>query len=256
MPEAKLVRAYHEGDDDRAVLEGLKYAGLLPETLEIATRDKKRLGKEGVVYELSSFVRPANGAAGRAIALVDIDDKQTGQLAEWFRQELRKTLPSGSTDLDVGFEQSDRRPNVSLISLSSGDKKGAVALVAIGLADDQEFRQTFGIDEFAIDDHIFRLSRDPGVFASIPDFAEVTPDVAMNKLDEMVSLLRSNNLSIRRSKRFLHLLRAIVGFRASSAAFIDRLLTKAMDAVGTDRVRALLAPLVDDLEEAVKIVSL
>lgn len=253
MSVSKLIRAYYEGDDDRVVLECLKSAGLLPESLEIAKRDKKHSGKEGLVYELSTFVRPVNGVGGSAIALVDINGCAFDELLGWFRSELSKHLPSDSAvDVDV---QPSARPHVSLISFSSGGRRGAAALVGVGLPHDEELRTTFGIEEFAIDDHVFRLSRDPDVFAAIPDFADVGHEAAEKKLNEMADLLRKNNLPIRRTKRFLHLLRAIVGFRASSATFIERLMTKAAGAVGADRVRELLSPLVDDLEEAARILS-
>jgi hypothetical protein len=254
MPSQKLIRAYYEGDDDRVVLERLQAAGLLPTTLDVAKRDKKHAGKDGLVYELSTFVRPVNGVGGSAIALVDLDGQKVDEFVQWFQSSLHRHLPATEPAIQVNLQPTGR-PSVSLISITSEERMGSVALVAVGLADDDELRSTFGIEEFAIDDHLFRLSRDPDVYAAVPDFAEVPYAVASTKLGEMAQLLRANNLPIRRSKRFLHLLRAIVGFRASSATFVDRLLTKAVEAVGQNRVRELLSPLVDDLEEAIKVVS-
>lgn len=125
--------------------------------------------------------------------------------------------------------------------------------MGVGLPHDEELRTRYGLEEFAIDDHVFRLSCDLDVYAAVPDFADVAHDVAQRKLNEMANLLRDNGLPIRRTKRFLQLLRAIVGFRASSATFIDRLMKKAIEAVGAHRVRELLGPLADDLDEAVKV---
>lgn len=144
---------------------------------------------------------------------------------------------------------------MALLSLTSGEKTGAVALVGVGLSTDEDLRTSYGIEEFAIDDHIFDLSRDPDVFAAIPDFVGVTHEIATTKLSELAAVLRRNDLPIRRTKRYLHLLRAIVGFRASSAAFVDRLLTKSVNVLGASRVREFMAPLVDDVEEAVRAVS-
>ena len=254
MPDPKRIRAYYDGDDDRVVLECLESAELMPTSVEIAIRDKKHQGKEGLVYQLSTFVRPINGVAGSAIALVDLDEHDVGELTDWFQKELQKNMPSEGSTVEIQSQPTDR-PNVSRISLALGDRQGEVALVAVGLCDDRELRDVFGIEEFAIDDHIFRLCRDADVFAAIPDFKDVTHEVAMRKLSAMATLLRENGIAVRRSKRFLHLLRAIVGFRASSAAFVSRLLTKAHQKVGSDRVRELLTPLVDDVEEAVKVVS-
>jgi hypothetical protein len=69
-----IIRLYFEGDDDSAVLQGLKKAKLLPGESEIAERDKKLAqGKDGLVKQLFPFISPANGVGGKAVVLIDLD---------------------------------------------------------------------------------------------------------------------------------------------------------------------------------------
>jgi hypothetical protein len=75
----------------------------------------------------------------------------------------------------------------------------------------------------------------------------------MEKLVRFTTLPRENGIPVRQSKRLLHLLRAVTAFPASSATFVQRLITKSLDNVGPDRVRKALHPLVDDF--AVKLLT-
>ena len=44
----KTVRAYFEGNDDKAILEALARVRLLPNGLELAKRDPEKGGKDGL----------------------------------------------------------------------------------------------------------------------------------------------------------------------------------------------------------------
>ena len=143
-------------------------------------------------------------------------------------------MPTGDPLVQV-WRQVTSNPRVVRFDLSGDAKQGRVALVAVGLADDKGLCTEYGIEELAMDDYILRLPLDADVYASVPDFDEVAYGTAKSKLSEMSALLRSNGLPIRRSKRYLHLLRAVVGFPASSATFVQRIIEKPLAALERDR---------------------
>jgi len=67
----------------------------------------------------------------------------------------------------------------------------------------------------------------------------------------MAALLRRNGLAVQRTKRYLDMLRVVVGFRASSATFVGRIAGKSLENVDREIVRGLLQPLLDDLRLAI-----
>lgn len=252
MAEPRIIRVYYEGDDDRNFLEKLKERKLLPENWEIAQRDKSRPGKDGMVQDLAPFVRPLNGVGGSAVALADLDEQDAGQMRNWSLGQLTKYV-AGEGIAITSRESSS--PRVSAFAVSGGNRSSQVVFVAVGLSEDSVLCQTHGHDRFAMDDYVLRLVCDSSVYAGVSDFQEVPFDTAMKKLQEMASMLRSNQIPIRHTKRFLHLLRAITNFRPSSAAFVERVVGKALATLTEVRAREVLQPLIGDLEEVGKIIS-
>ena len=75
MPEPKKTIVFFEGDDDKAFLEKLQEANLLPAGWQLANRNKdQHPGKDGLIRQLLPVVSPVNGIVGRAVVLVDLDD--------------------------------------------------------------------------------------------------------------------------------------------------------------------------------------
>jgi hypothetical protein len=248
MPER--IRIYYEGDDDRNALEQLKAGDLLSPVLEIASRDKKRAGQEGLVQELAPFIRPVNGVGGSAIALVDLDDRSPEALASWFQKELAKNIPSSDPAVSVAVKLS-KSASVTVFELSAGERISHVACVAVELPEDEELVKDYEITRHAIDDYLFRVVRDVSAYQAISDFQDVDYAKAMTKIREMTELLRSNDIPVENSKRLLHLLRAVVNFRPSSAEFVKRVVGKVLDKLDGAKVKALFQPLLTDLELAV-----
>jgi hypothetical protein len=249
MPD---IRFYYEGDDDKAALQALKVGGLLPAG-EIAPRSKQHPGKEGLVQEVAPFVRPVDGVAGPAVILIDFDDLNSEQVAAWFQKALAVHLPKEPpTTLE---RQNTEKPRIALFHLSGAGRTGRVVLVPVGLPDDPVIATDYAIDRYAIDDYLLRLVRDAAAYKAMTDFSEISQETALGKLMEFVKLLRNNNIPIRNSKRFLHLIRAITSFRPSSAVFVERLVGKAIAGAGKDHVRALLQPLLADLAAAADILN-
>jgi hypothetical protein len=146
MPDSKIIRVYYEGDDDRALLEGLKVGSLIPEPFEIVKRNKAHAGQEGLVHELAAFVLPSKGVAGSAIAIFDLDDRSPDQLVAW----LQKKLAEEATKEDAVqiAEAQAGNPRVRLLTISKGGHTGHVSFVAAGLPENSELKTVYGIEEF------------------------------------------------------------------------------------------------------------
>jgi len=254
MANTKRIRVYYEGDDDKVVLQGLQQMNLVPAAWEIAQRDKQRSGKDGLVRELAALVRPVNGVGGSAIALVDLDDLPWQGLIAWFRAQIQENIEGTEPAMTV-TEQAAPSRRACLFTITGGSNAGRVVLVPVGLADDPDLRTTHGIEKFAVDDHILRLVREERVYITVSELEAVPYELAMRKMAEVVDLLRRNGLPIRQTKRFLHVLRAVAEVRPSSAVFIERLMKKAREALTTAELRALFHPLVDDLDEAGRLLN-
>jgi hypothetical protein len=249
MREAKRVRIYYEGDDDRAALRGLQSAHLIGEICEIATRNENFPGQEGMVRDLLPFVSPANGVGGSAIALADLDDLDSRGKADWFRSavegQLAQTHPKPNATVSVrAFGR------LSVLQVAAGDAAGQAVLIPLGLPEEPLLRQ-HGIDRFAMDDYVLRLAWKRNVYETVTEFKEVPYVIARDKLTALTENLRENQIAVRHSKRLLHLLRAVTGFRASPAEFIRRLMEQASSIIEEEKLRKLFDPLVGDLEQAV-----
>lgn len=160
MSKPKFTIVYFEGDDDKAFLEKLSEAKLLPPDWELARRDKQKdpPGKDGVVRQLIPFV--CLGA--NVVALINLDDLSVDQLVEWFRKNLIAEIKSPNAVVSDG--PTDGR--VTSFRVNTGDIVGKVALIGVGLIDDHELKNTYKVDRFAIDDWVFRLDWNSSQFHS------------------------------------------------------------------------------------------
>src|SRR5947209_19843851 len=100
MPEWR-VPVFVEGAVDRTVLEQLRDAGGLSETLDLPRRNAAASGKDQVLTDLA-----ANVAGGlRAIALVDYDEHgDAASLAAWVQTRLTEELKKLGSQIafDIG----------------------------------------------------------------------------------------------------------------------------------------------------------
>jgi len=250
MLERRLIQVLAEGDDDRAVLEGLRKIELLPSRVEIAKKTKND-GHTAVVA----------GAAARAeagiasIAMIDLDHHPApANLAQWVAARMRERLRSPGAVVEVLREEA----RVPLLQVRIGDLEAKTAVVAVGLAGDAELRAAYALETFAVDDFLLRVVRDREIFEGISDQDPIPHAAAMDKLDRTITLLRTDDghaVRITKAKRVLFLLRAIADFRAAPASFAGRLIDVAAQKTDRSGVRALFEPLVGDIETAVTLIE-
>ncbi len=189
-------------------------------------------------------------AAGKSVVVVrDLDLLSANQAHEWFRAALSDfgwTVVPRVRHADArqgGFDV--KRPGA----------EARAVLVCIGLPGDTSTASEFGITRFAMDDYLLRLARERGVYEAVSEMQELSYEMSVEKLDKTVALLRGNGVAIENTKRILHLLRGLTGFRASAAEFAERLLQNAKQTLGESGLRNRFSPLVDDLQAAVGILS-
>lgn len=248
MPDAKRIRIYYEGNDDRAALEGLLSCGLLDASWEI-TKRKASGGRDGVIEELAPFIRPVDGVGGHAIVLLDLDDLDPAALHGWFLGKLTDALKPHM--IEVASHAAPAPARWRLVELKADSHIGRVVVVPVGLPGDAELVGAHPhLERFAVDDHFLKLARDPTCYASVSEFKSVEHAKALRLMNEVADLLQRNGVEIRNSKRYLYLLRAIADVRAGSATLIERLISCASKSVGPVRVQQFFAPLVEDLRDA------
>lgn len=256
MPESKRVVVFFEGDDDKAFLEKLQDANLLPAGWQLASRNKdQHPGKDGLIRQLLPVVSPVNGIDGRAVVLVDLDDLTPPQRLEWFRLAMTEALQKGQKYVGVSLEAAASIGRVQGFRVVSGDRAGHAAVVPVGHPDDTELNKQYQIDRFAIDDWVFRLALNPKVFESVSDLSGIKYDIALKKYAEVATIFRQNGLEVRKAKTYVQILRALAAIGPSTATIVGRLVKKGFEALGKENFMALTKPLLDDLAAADKLVN-
>jgi len=255
MAETRHIMIYYEGDDDRAVLEKLRAAKLLPEGCDLAKRSKQdHPGKDGLVRQLLPFVRPANGVGGRAVVILDLDEMTFEQRGSWFRSQLQQELDAHSPTVKIE-DAAPPNERVRLYHLAAEGKIGRIALVPAGLPGDDVLATTYGIDRFAMDDWLFRLVLDARVFGAVSDLKAVPYATAKAKFIEVAELFRKNDIEVRKAKTYVQILRALAAIAPSTATIVGRFVEKGAQALSPEEFRATLHPLLDDLEVAIRVLS-
>lgn len=251
MSNGKLVRVYYEGNDDRAVLDGLHVHGVLPDYIEIAKRDKKdHPGKDGVLHQLAVFTNPAGGVGGNAIVLFDVDDPPAVRVIEWFQKAFGETIKAAQPLATLSLIDSNH-DRIRRFEVSFEGRRASVVVIPVGLDETDHVMKANEISLFAIDDYLLRLILDQQVYEAIRELKEVPYSKTRTKLDEVRRLFVTNGLPIRRSKRLIHIIRAIIGFPASSATFIEQLLR----GTSKEKVGEHFSVLLQDLSEALALLS-
>jgi hypothetical protein len=257
MPETKITVVFFEGDDDKAFLEGLDAAKLLPPGWQLANRMKdQHRGKDGLIRQLLPLISPVNGIDGRAVVLVDLDELTLDQRAEWFRVELQKALQRDEKHKGVVLEPAAGKGRVKSFRLVAGDRVGHVAVVPVGQPDAPDFHNQYQIDRFALDDWVFRLVLNQKIFENISDLNSIKYHIAVKKFSEVAKIFRENGLEVRKAKTYLQILRAAAAITPSTATIVGRIVKKGHDALGRDAFVALTQPFLDDLAAAAGLVNL
>ena len=232
-----LLRGYTEGADDHAVFTGLSKAGLIAPNVEFA---KASGGEPKLVPDAMPFVMDVGGTA---IVFRDCDGMSARATLDWFEDQARQHF---------GVHVANRLPSLRCIEIRAG--KGRMYGVVVGRVDDAAFRAEHSITHHAIDDHVLQLALTEAIYRKLHH--QIAPDVphalAVKKLREVPDLLRRNGIAVTSSKRLMHILRAITGFRASPATFVDELFKAAKKAgVSLDVLRQIHEPLLTDITDAI-----
>ena len=252
MADPLEIQVYYEGNDDRAVLEALRKADLLPENLTIARQAGEKGGKEQMVSDLAVLV--ASPAARSAIALRDFDDLKTGDVAQWFAKTLEQE--SGKHEFRVEIRtQPTTNARVTVCEVAGGEHTGHAAVVCVGLPGESELTKKWGVEEFAMDDYVLRLVCDQGIYEAVSELEGVRYELAFSKLAKTQKLLTENSIPVVQAKRLLHLLRGITGFRASPAVFASRLMEEGLRTIGKEKLADLFEPLLGDIRTATEALS-
>jgi hypothetical protein len=245
MPEPLRVSVYCEGPDDRAVLRTLQKGGVLPARLHMAEPSG---GESKLAHDVAPFVSP-EGVSGRAIVLRDFDDLDAGAVGAWFEKGLRANLSPAVT---LTANRADEA-RVTVYEATKGAHRGLAAIVPVGRPRALDLRATYGVETFAVDDYLLVLAREVDVYDALvkgEKDVEVGHALAHRKLGEVLDLMKANGIPATKSKRLMHLFRAITGFRASPATFAERVVSKAIEVRRAAAVAELMQPLVGDIEQA------
>ena len=246
----KTVRDYFEGNDDKAILEALARVRLLPNGLELAKRDPEKGGKDGLVNELWPFVSPT-GVGGRAVVLVDYDDLTTDGLGDWFLNQLREKAKN-----EVVVEvTAGSHPRLRSFRLVAEARVGAVVLCPVGLPEDAELKSEYGLEKFAMDEYPLRVVRHERAYTTTKDMRSLPHAKALLKMTEVGDLFRKNGIDVTKSKTYLQIVRAAALIRPSTAVIYQRLVEAAAGALPPDEFRQLMSPLIDDIHEAVRLLT-
>ena len=78
---------------------------------------------------------------------------------------------------------------------------------------------------------------------------------ALLKMTEVGDLFRKNGIDVTKSKTYLQIVRAAALIRPSTAVIYQRLVEAAAGALPPDEFRQLMSPLIDDIHEAVRLLT-
>ena len=249
-------RTYYEGDDDGSVLLVLAEMGLLPQDLDIVQKQHRKAnpGKDGMVKDVAALVNPAGGAGLGAVVIRDVDELTIDQVRDWFIDQMNAELAGSTPPVQVLPQAGTSRTLYFLVQAPGAPHVGRVVVVPVGLPGGAAATD-YEIAQFAMDDYVLVLARDRAVYDSLSEFKAVSYDLALNKLSDFVRLLKDNGIPIKHTKRLMHLLRAVTGFRASPAEFANRLVRQGLAVIGQARVRDTFLPLIESLEEASRLLN-
>jgi hypothetical protein len=249
-------RTLYEGDDDGSVLSTLAAQGLLPAGLEVVQRHHRRVnpGKDGMVKDIAALINPIGGAGLSAVAIRDADDLSSDQIRDWFTDRINAELPTHTPPLQVTSHVGGANVWHFRVEAPGLLRVGRAVVVSAGLPGGVAATH-YKIIQFAIDDYVLLLAREQQVYDAVSEFKGVSYQLAFKKLAEIANLMSQNGIPIRHTKRLMHLLRAITGFRAAPATFAERLISQGLAVLGRDRVRELFRPLLESLEEASRLLS-
>ena len=245
---SQRIRALVEGDHDRAVLNALQAAGLLPENLEIGKKpDRATIAggepEDGTGRLLFDAARFAAIAGTLTVVVRDNDKLSPEGLKKWLHAGLKK-----QHNMPAVEELADKSPNL-MFAVEHG---GHVALIGAGLNQDSDLRNRFGLDSFTMDDYVLRLAVRQEIYEQVAQLREFPYEHGMRKLDEVRELFKRNGITLTESKRYLQILRAIAGFAVSPTVFNDRVASAAYEVLGLDQTRNAFQPFLGELHAAVE----
>jgi len=238
MPEWRAP-VFVEGPVDRTVLEELRAAGLPSAALDFPKRGVALTGKDQAMRDLAAVV----AARLHAIVLIDFDSHADAEaLSKWvgaqLKLELKKISSATACEVAVSGEV--------IVVTASEARRGVIIPVGSSVA-----LAGYTPDSRAMDDHLLGLALIENVYATLREDGRPLVEYAhaMKKLGEVLSLLDTNGIPVRNSKRACLLLRALAGFHSSQPTFAERLL-KGAHSVDNTLLGKHFAPLLERLRAA------
>ncbi len=196
-----------EGATDKALIDALVGAGLLPERLRPAPVG----GKDALAAKAVQLARISTGV----IAMRDRDELAPGAARADFDRRLLAIDPQ-CVRSDPGW----------LVRESS--HVGRIALVIAGVDQSRPTAASRGLTAFMSDDYVLELlEKIPETYGEDFEVGHVQRALALTKLDEVSALLRRQNVNLPSSKRFLDLLRGITGYRPARATMVTYVVGRA-----------------------------
>lgn len=191
-----------EGDIDRAVIRAAT-------GLDVPEPEPKVFGRSSAI-------------AGAAVLVLDRNGYTPTRIAKEVESALAKSWGS--------------RPRRHEAWLLHASTSSAVRVVIAGMPDDPTLKD-LGVRKFAIDDYLLLLCLDPVALGELCKKANVAhrPKAGTLRaiLEELAERLRARHVRIDSSKRYLDMVRAVLGFPASRATFAGELIRMCPDPTRT-----------------------
>ncbi len=206
-----------EGDVDRAIIEAL---GL---TLAVPKPKKRAPGREAAIER-------------SADAAMQVGDREIVLMLDWNSHTEEQLVDEVTGVLGKSWD-------LPALERTDGnwryDEHRFVRLVTAGTPTDPRLT-SWGIDQFMADDYLLALClRDDSLktFCDGENYLTWCPDDATALhvlLDETAKTFKKRGITLSSSKRYVHLIKAAIGFEASRATFAEKLVERAPEAARAD----------------------
>ena len=226
-------------------LEILNKNKQLPRDWKITPQDDRHSGKDAVFTRLKPFISPIDGLDGRAVLLLDLDERTYDQFFVWVAGKLRALMPS---EIEIVSHPPESR--LQLFEFRHENRVGHLVVVAVGRPNHEELKSKYGVECFSMDDWVFPLSHIDAVHTASGDFRHVPLETLLKLHLEVAALFRASQLTVNKSKTYLHILRAACGIGASATTVFGKIVEKSYEQLGPERMSKELEDILADLTQA------
>lgn len=246
---SQKLTCFVEGQDDKAVINGLLERGILKGHLEVV----EVRGKDNLLPKAMDLVSPRGGAGKSAILLRDYDDlNDLEDVGGWFERGAANEIRALGGEPEISRI---RAGNTWKITIKVADSKSTFVGIPVGRRHDDDFRKRYEVARHAVDDYLLDLMLEKRFYTYQMTRLNAVPHAtAIEKMKEVPQLLRKNGLAVDQSKRLTMLFRGITGYMASPATFIDDLFGAiSKTSLSQDDLRPYFEPLLSDIEMALAV---